>query len=108
MATLEQQAGAGAEPALVIRYRIAIGRWQPDETPPNSLIAASEAHVEGEVRLAAGPSGQPMRHASKLAMRVNGVVTAPGVAPAVPWSFETSMSAEQSTQIVKKALAANF
>ena len=107
-ATLEQQAGAGAEPALVIRYRIAIGRWQPDETPPNSLIAASEAHVEGEVQLASGPNGQPMRHASKLAMRVNGVLTASGVAAPVPWSFQTSQSSEQSTQIVKKALAANF
>jgi hypothetical protein len=105
-ATLEQQ--AGAEPALVIRYRIAIGRWQPDETPPNSLIAASEAHVEGEVQLASGPNGQPMRHASKLAMRVNGVLTASGVAAPVPWSFQTSQSSEQSTQIVKKALAANF
>ncbi len=107
-ATLEQQVVDGGEPSLVIRYRIAVDRWQPDALHPNGLTSASEGSVEGELRLAAGPHGQPLRHASKLVMRVNGVVTASRVADPVTWSLETSRSTEQSTQIVKKALAANF
>jgi len=107
-ATLEQQAGDDGEPALGIRYRIAVGRWQPDEVHPNSLTAASEGHVEGEIRLAAGPHEQPLRHVSNLVMSVNGVVTASRVADPVTWRLEMSRSTEQSTQIVRKALAANF
>lgn len=107
-ATLEQQTGDEGEPALVVRYRIAVSRWQPDEVHPNSLTAASEGHVEGEIRLAAGPGGQPLRHRSSLVMSVNGVVTASRVADPVTWRLELSRSTQQSTQIVKKALAANF
>ncbi len=107
-ATLAQQTLDGGEPALVIRYRIAVGRWQPDAVHPNSLTSASDGHVEGEIQIATAPGGQPLRHASSLVMRANGVVTASRVADPVTWSLETSRSSEQSTRIVKKALAANF
>lgn len=107
-ATLGHYTNDEGEPALVIRYRIAVGRWQPDSVHPNSLTAASDGHVEGEIQVATGPSGQPLRHASSLVMRANGVVTASRVADPVTWSLETSRSSEQSTRIVKKALAANF
>jgi hypothetical protein len=107
-ATLEQRAGDDGAPALVIRYRIPVGRWQPDPVHPNSLTAASDGVVDGEIELAPGAGGRPVHHASNLEMHVNGVVTASRVADPVTWRLEMSRATEQSTQVVKKAVAANF
>ena len=64
--------------------------------------------MEGEIVLAADPDAGPVAYTSKLVMRVNGVVTAPGVAAPVPWKLETARSSDQNTRVVKRSLAANF
>lgn len=107
-ATLALRDGAGGEPERVIRYAIPIDRWEPTSAPANLTTAASDARIEGEIQLAADPGAGPVAHTSQLVMRVNGVVTAPGVAAPVPWKLETSRSSEQSTRTVKRSLAANF
>jgi len=107
-ATLIERSGAGGEPERVIRYAIPVDRWEPSKAPANLSTAASDARIEGEIVLAADPGAGPVAYTSKLVMRVNGVVTAPGVAAPVPWKLETARSSDQSTRVVKRSLAANF
>ncbi len=107
-ATLVERAGAEGERERVIRYVIPVDRWEPSKAPANLATAASDARIEGEIRLAADPGAGPIAHTSNLVMRVNGVVTAPGVAAPVPWRLETARTSDQSTRVVKRALAANF
>jgi hypothetical protein len=107
-ATLVERSGAGGERERVIQYVIPVDRWEPSKAPANLATAASHAHIEGEIRLAADSGASVLAHTSNLVMRVNGVVTAPGVAAPVPWKLETARSSEQSTRTVKRSLAANF
>lgn len=106
-ATLEQ-VGAGDERVLAVRYRIPVSRWEPRKLHPNQRTAASQATVEGEVRLAADGSLRPVGHTARLVRRVQGVKAAWGVAAPVAWSLETAESSEESTRLVQRGLAANL
>lgn len=107
-ATLARGDGDDDANARVIRYRIAIARWEPGALPDNARTAESDAQVEGEIRLSADPDAAPLEHRSKLVSSLHGVVTASGVAAPVPWSLENASASEQSTRILRRSIAANF
>ena len=99
----------GDDPSTrVIRYRIPISRWEPEALPENARTSASDAEVEGEIRLSTDPHGAPLEHRARLTSHLRGIVTASGIAAPVPWSLESASASEQSTRIVRRAIAANF
>jgi hypothetical protein len=91
-ATLERQADE-----LVVRFAIPIAWLELDGMPANARASESDARFEGTIRLAADPSSRPTIYASRLALRVDGVVTAPRFARAVPWTLERSTLSDQRT-----------
>lgn len=105
MATLERGPDDGTR---VIRYRIPIDRWVPDDLPVNAQTAQSDAQIEGEIRVSAEPGPAAFEHRAQLAASLHGVVTAPGVAAPVPWRMERAHAAEQSTRPLDRKLAAAF
>jgi hypothetical protein len=105
MATLERGPDDGTR---VIRYRIPIDRWVPDDLPVNAQTAQSDAQIEGEIRVSAEPGPAAFEHRAQLAASLHGVVTAPGVAAPLPWRMERAHAAEQSTRPLDRKLAAAF
>lgn len=106
-ATIARADGDDPE-ARVIRYRIPVSRWEPDALPENARTSASDAQVEGEIRFSTDPAGAPLEHRARLTSSLRGVVTASGVAAPVPWRLENASASEQSTRILRRAIAANF
>jgi hypothetical protein len=94
--------------ARVIRYRIPIARWEPRHLPDNARTSESDALVEGTLRFSTRPDGAPIEHEARLVSSLHGVMTASGIAAPVPWSIENASASEQSTRILRRALAANF
>ncbi len=107
-ATLVERDAADGTRERVIHYVIPVDRWEPSKAPANLVAGASDARVEGEIRLAADPGAGALAHDATRAMRAKGVVTASRIAAPVAWSFETSCSTNQSTRVTKRGLAANF
>lgn len=108
-ATLERQPSEGGAGGLVIAYRIPVAWFEVGPLPPNAQTAASEARFEGRIGVPSERSGEPTRGSSSLAMRMNGVVAAPGAATrAVPWRLASSRSSEQHTQRLERRLVSAF
>jgi hypothetical protein len=93
--------GAG----LVVHYSIPVAWFELEKMPPNARTSASEARYTGEVRLPAD-RGTPVIHTTSLALRMNGVVSAPGVVrTSLPWSLRSSRLSGQRTLRVDQAFA---
>lgn len=103
-ATLEPRRSDGA--TLVLRYRIPIASFEPSALPPNARAASSDGSLEGELLLDPAALRTPLRHSSKLALRMNGSVHGQGVAPSFPWRFRKTESLDQHTLTVRREVAA--
>jgi hypothetical protein len=91
---------------LVVRYRIPIASFAPSRLPPNGRTARSQGSLEGEVRLQPEAQREPLRHSSKLALRMHGTVFGHGVARSFPWSLSSSEALDQHTLTLRREVAA--
>lgn len=104
-ASLEREDGRG----LLLRYSIPMQAFRPSALPPNARPARSQGSLEGELRLEPERARTPLRHSSKLALRVQGSVFGAGVAPSFPFRFESSEALDQHTLTVRRdQVAASF
>jgi hypothetical protein len=95
-ATLERR-GAGDDGELVIRFVIPIAWFELGSMPVNTRATRSDARFEGTIRLSSDPHRRPAVYSANLAMAMDGVVTAPGLAKAIPWTLESSKRSDQRT-----------
>jgi hypothetical protein len=103
-ATLEPHEGG----PYVVRYRIPIASFEPDGLPSNRRTARSAGQLEGEVQLEPTALRSPLRHSSRLALRMNGSVHGHHVARSVPWRFRSSESLDQHTVTVRREVASGY
>jgi hypothetical protein len=106
-ATLVRE-GVFEESGLVLHYRIPIAWFEPGPMPPNARHARSEAQLEGRIRLASGPGGGVLAHASSLVMSLDGAVVAPRATASTPWSLRTTKLSDQSTQVVGSTIVSGL
>lgn len=95
-ATLAVPEGSAGE--RVVRYAIPVSWFELAEMPPNSTAQASDGRVEGEIRVPAGASALPLRHSSRLRIRIKGVTSLsglPGRGETSSWQLETVRTTEQ-------------
>ncbi|HVH18574.1 MAG TPA: hypothetical protein VNF72_09765 [Myxococcota bacterium] len=111
-ARLDGSASATLEPheggPFVVRYRIPIASFEPDRMPANRRTAHSAGQLEGEVQLEPTAVRSPLRHSSRLALRMNGSVHGHNVARGVPWRFRSSESLDQHTVMVRREVASGY
>jgi hypothetical protein len=103
-ATLEPHDGG----PFVVRYHIPIASFEPQGMPANRRTARSAGRLEGEVQLEPTALRAPLRHSSRLALRMNGSVHGHNVAREVPWRFRSSESLDQHTVTVRREVAAGY
>jgi len=111
-ARLDGSASATLEPheggPFVVRYRIPIASFEPKGMPANRRTAHSAGQLEGEVQLEPTAVRSPLRHSSRLALRMNGSVHGHNVARGVPWRFRSSESLDQHTVMVRREVASGY
>lgn len=103
-ATLEPHEGG----PFVVHYRIPIASFEPEGLPENRRTARSGGQLEGEVQLEPTALRAPLRHSSRLALRMNGSVHGGAVARSIPWRFRSTESLDQHTVTVRREVAAGF
>lgn len=91
-----------ADGRLVVAYEIPIAWLEIDEMPANTHSARSEGRYEGRVHLSEQRQRGPAAHASRLLVRMNGVVSRPGVTRAFPWSLVSERSSSQENQPIEQ------
>jgi hypothetical protein len=96
-----------APDALVIRYRIPIRDFGLPKLPEGSTPKDSKGSLEGEVKLDGGGLHRVRAHSSKLALDINGELSAQGKAHAGRWYLHRSQSVAQRTQTLKDQLASS-
>jgi len=92
-------AEAEGEPGVhVVRYAIPISWFELVEMPPNSKARASDGRLEGEIRVPEHGSPLPLRHSSRLRIRLKGAASLsglPGRGRTSRWEIETVRTTEQ-------------
>lgn len=105
-ATLARRPAAGADGELVIRYAIPVAWFEADGLPAHARATESDARLEGEIPLAA--DGAVIGHEAKLALRMNGVVHAPGFAATTPWRFASARQSDERIQVLRRTYASEL
>jgi hypothetical protein len=103
-ATLEPHEGG----PFVVRYNIPIASFAPSGLPSNRHTAHSAGQLEGEVQLEPTAVRSPLRHSSRLALRMNGSVHGDKVARSIPWRFRSSEELDQHTVTVRREVASGY
>jgi hypothetical protein len=107
-ATLARRAGDDGSVGLEIDYRIPISWHHVDRLFPSAMAGETEGYFGGTVRLASTPEGVPVARTSRLALSVDGVVSASrqrSLRP-YPWSVRSFKVAEQSAARIGTRYAA--
>jgi hypothetical protein len=105
-ATLKREPRGSGGSELVIYYDIPIAWFEPKELPANAKLAASEAHLNGELHIPDGAGKGALVHSSHLELSLHGAVKVPNVLAQSSWSLKSSKLREERSELLSRDASA--